>query len=64
MHYSVLTRDFILTEIRVPENNGVVRWETKSLPTEWDANVVTPGTQDLGESWARSGKSAILSVPS
>jgi RES domain-containing protein len=64
VHYSALPADFILTEIRVPENLAVVSWEPKRLPPGWDANVVTPETQDLGESWVQSGKSALLSVPS
>jgi len=64
VHYSAIPRDFILTELRVPENIAVIRWETKNLPPGWDANVIIPATQDLGYSWIKSGKSAILSVPS
>lgn len=64
VHYSALPKDFILTEILVPENLAVVRWEAKSLPPGWDANVVISETQNLGETWIQSGKSALLSVPS
>jgi RES domain-containing protein len=64
VHYSALPRDFILTEIQVPENLAVIRWEAKGMPPGWDADVVIPETQDLGESWVRSGKSALLAVPS
>jgi len=64
VHYSAVPKDFILTEIQVPENLAVVHWEAKSLPSGWDANVVIPETQGLGESWVQSGKSAVLSVPS
>jgi RES domain-containing protein len=64
VHYSALPKDFILTEIRVPENIAVIRWEPKGLPPGWDANVAIPATQDLGDSWVKSGKSALLSVPS
>jgi RES domain-containing protein len=64
VHYSAIPRDFILTEIRLPENIAFIRWETKSLPPGWDANVMIPETQDLGELWVQSRKSALLSVPS
>jgi RES domain-containing protein len=64
VHYSALPRDFLLTEVRVPENIAIVRWDASSLPPGWDANVVVPATQNLGESWVQSKRSALLSIPS
>ncbi len=64
VHYSVLPRDFILTEIQVPENLAILRWEPQTLPAGWDGNVVTAETQELGTRWVREGRAALLSVPS
>jgi RES domain-containing protein len=64
VHYSALPKDFTLTEIQIPENLAIVRWEAGSLPAGWDADVVITETQDLGEAWVRSGRSALLSIPS
>jgi RES domain-containing protein len=64
VHYSVLPRDFVLTEIQVPENLAILRWETAALPVGWDGEVVIAETQELGDQWVREGRAALLSVPS
>src|SRR5687768_6206831 len=34
------------------------------LPSDWQDDPVTSGTRAIGDKWAKSGKSAILEVPS
>ena len=63
-HYSILPKDFVLTEIRIPENLTIVTVEPESLPIGWDSPIAIPQTQRLGKSWASGNQSAILSVPS
>ncbi|MGD0734733.1 MAG: RES family NAD+ phosphorylase [Terracidiphilus sp.] len=64
VHFSAIPRDFILTEILVPENLAIVRCEAATLPVGWNANSITAQTQALGQAWIQTGRSAILSVPS
>jgi RES domain-containing protein len=64
VHFSVLPRDFVLTEIQVPENLAIVRWEAATLPVGWDSEVILTRTQELGQQWVQEGRSALLSVPS
>lgn len=64
VHYTVLPMDFQLTEIQVPENLAIARWEAAALPMGWDGDVVTSESQALGEQWAVEGRAAVLSVPS
>ena len=52
VHYSLLPKDFILTEIQIPENVAIVRWEAVALPKGWDANEISAETQALGDIWA------------
>ena len=63
-HYSILPKDFVLTEIRIPENLTIVVLEPESLPIGWDSPIAIPQTQRLGKSWVTSNQSAVLSVPS
>ena len=64
VHFSVLPRDFVLTEINVPENLAVTTWEAALLPVGWNGDVVTSETQELGAKWVREARAALLSVPS
>ena len=64
VHYSALPKGFVLTEIHVPENLAIVRWEHADLPVGWNSEIVSPATQALGADWVRSRRSALLSVPS
>ncbi|MBC8167872.1 MAG: RES domain-containing protein [Bryobacteraceae bacterium] len=63
VHFSVLPAGYGLTAIDIPD--GLVEVLTDSrLPTDWDALVALRATRDLGGRWARSRRSAVLSVPS
>jgi RES domain-containing protein len=64
VHYSVLPKDHVLTEIQIPDALEILRWEEDALPTGWKNDVPTSETQNLGELWVREGRSAVLSVPS
>jgi RES domain-containing protein len=64
VHYSVVPRDHVLTEILIPDTTTIVRWKLKVLPAGWNSEMLIPETQDLGDRWVRSGKSSILEVPS
>jgi len=64
VHYSILPRDFVLTEIQIPDARRVQSLKQDAFPIGWDSETVISATQDIGESWVREGRSAILSVPS
>lgn len=64
VHYNVLPKDHVLTEIRVPEDLEVLAVDEAELPGGWDAIAYIPATQEIGERWIKEARSAILSVPS
>jgi RES domain-containing protein len=64
VHYSILPRDFLLTEIQVPDNMTTARLEVAALPMGWDGDIIISRTQVLGEQWVVGGRAAVLSVPS
>lgn len=64
MHFSVLPRDFVLTEIDIPDETSILRLKISDLPAGWDSEAVTESTQEIGERWTREGRYAVLSVPS
>jgi RES domain-containing protein len=64
VHYSVLPKDHVLTEIQMPDTLTILRLEEASLPDGWNAEVPIQATQDIGEAWVGEGRSAVLSVPS
>lgn len=64
VHYSVLPKDHVLTEIQVPDTLEILRWEEDALPTGWKSEAPTSETHNLGEKWIQEKRSAILSVPS
>jgi len=64
VHYSVLPKDHVLTEIQIPDTLTVMNLHKDRLPDGWNAEVPIQATQDLGEFWVGEGLSAILSVPS
>lgn len=63
-HFSALPRDFVLTEIRVPETVLVEQISRNELPRGWRTNSLIAATQDFGRRWATKRLSAVLSVPS
>jgi RES domain-containing protein len=64
VHYSVLPKDHVLTEIRIPDALEILQWEEDVLPAGWKSAVPVSDMQDLGEMWVREGRAAVLSVPS
>lgn len=64
VHYSVLPKDHVLTEIQIPDSLAILRWEEDVLPSGWKSDVPIQETQELGEIWVREGRYALLSVPS
>jgi RES domain-containing protein len=64
VHFSALPKGFVLTEIQVPENIAMLRWEVDALPAGWNSEIVSHATQALGAAWVRSRRSALLSVSS
>lgn len=64
VHYSVLPRDHVLTEIQIPDSMEILRLEEAALSAGWKSDVPTSETQNLGEMWVQEGRYAILSVPS
>ena len=64
VHFSVLPRDFVLTEIRVPDGVLVESLRREDLPAKWDLLSSSAATQEIGRIWAADLRSAVLSVPS
>lgn len=64
VHFSVLPRDFVLTEIRIPSDLAIARIDLRDLPTGWDSFSPSDATQDIGREWASAGQTAVLCVPS
>jgi RES domain len=52
VHFSVLPRDFVMTEIRIPPNIKPEILHEKDLPSGWQALSPTPATQEIGRLWA------------
>ena len=42
----------------------VARIDPATLPANWRASPIPPDTQAIGDDWIRSGRSAVLEVPS
>jgi RES domain-containing protein len=63
VHFSVLPRDFVLTEIQVPEAVAE-SLDEGDLPAGWDTLSASAVTQEIGRGWAVDLWSAVLSVPS
>lgn len=64
VHYDAIPRDFVLTEIYIPDELGVLVLEEGTLPAGWDAEQSPTATQEIGDRWIRDGKHIVLSVPS
>ena len=64
VHFSAVPRDFVLTEIKLPDDIAVLRIEAADLPAGWDAETISEATQNIGERWTIEGKYPVLSVPS
>jgi RES domain-containing protein len=64
VHFDVIPRDFVLTEIAIPSEVEILEIQARELPAGWDAELVAAATQEIGSRWASEGRSAVLSVPS
>ncbi len=58
-----LLRHFVLFEVTVPSALVEVL-DAAKLPRNWSANPIPEETQELGDDWVRSRRSAVLRVPS
>jgi RES domain-containing protein len=64
VQFSVLPRDFVLTEIHIPAVVIVEFVSEQDLPTDWRSLSPSPTTQEIGRRWAVELGTAVLSVPS
>jgi RES domain-containing protein len=64
VHFDVIPQDFVLTEIIIPDELEILVIESVGLPDGWDAVSVHPGTQKVGNLWAKAEEYAVMSVPS
>jgi len=49
VHYSVLPKDHLLTEIQIPDALEILQWHEDVLPSGCKSELPTSDTQDLGE---------------
>jgi RES domain-containing protein len=64
VHFSALPRDFVLTEIHIPEAVVVGAFDEEDLPADWRTFSPSPMTQEIGRRRTVELRSAVLSVPS
>ena len=63
VHFSVLPRDFVLTEIHIPASVFIQSVSERDLPSDWQSLGLSRSTQKIGRRWTAELRSAILSVP-
>ena len=51
-------------EIEIPDTVAILVYTQAELPVCWDAPMPSKASKDLGTKWAKSKKSAAISVPS
>jgi RES domain-containing protein len=51
-------------EIEIPDTVAILVYTQAELPAGWDAAMPSKASKDLGTKWAKSKKSAAISVPS
>ena len=51
-------------EIEIPDTVAILVYTYAELPGGWDAAMPSKASKDLGTKWAKSKKSAAISVPS
>jgi RES domain-containing protein len=64
VHFSVLPRDFVLTEIHIPVRVGIETIQERDLPSDWHTFSPSASTQEIGRKWVVELRSAVLFVPS
>jgi hypothetical protein len=45
VHFNVLPRDFVLTQIHIPDEVGILRLELSDLPAGWDGETIADVTR-------------------
>jgi hypothetical protein len=60
----VLPRDFVLTEILIPDEISVEEIDLTSLPEGWNLPEPIAETRVIGTAWVESMRTPVLSVPS
>ena len=63
-HSAKLPADMIVIGARIPKSVSIRTIEETDLPVNWSGPVATKKTKDIGTTWAKSGATAVLSVPS
>lgn len=63
-HSAKLPADMIVIGAGIPKSVSIRTIEETDLPANWRGPVATRKTKDIGTSWAKSGATAVLSVPS
>jgi RES domain-containing protein len=63
-HSAKLPADMIFIGAGIPKSVSIRTIEETDLPAKWTGPVATKKTKDIGTSWAKSGATAVLSVPS
>ena len=63
-HGAMLPARMIVVQSRIPNGLSIQAVEESDLPPNWSSPVPSKKTQDLGTDWAKSGTTAVLSVPS
>jgi RES domain-containing protein len=54
----------IVIGARIPKSVSIRTIEEADFPANWNGPVARKKTKDIGTSWAKSGATAVLSVPS
>lgn len=60
----LLGGEFVLVAIEVPDRLAADAVDPRTLPRGWRNYPGPPALRERGDAWARSGSTAILSVPS
>jgi RES domain-containing protein len=63
-HSAKLPADMIVIGAGIPKSVSIRMIEETDLPANWSGPVATRKTKDIGTSWAKSGATAVLPVPS
>jgi RES domain-containing protein len=63
-HSAKLPADMIVIGARIPKSVSIRTIEETDLPANWSGPVATKKTKEIGTGWAKSGATAVLSVPS
>jgi RES domain-containing protein len=56
--------DLVVIPVDIPVQVAVAEIALRGLPRDWRSSPAPARLQELGANWARSGKTAVLSVPS